>query len=139
MKENFPKMSDNFKILRYNKSEQLKEDGSNWTFWRTRITLYLKGMRLWPYISGAKPKPTSSDVEKLDKWEEVDTQALSMITMNTIQNVQARLDCSSTKAAWDGLSSRYAQTDPITQNLAQTQLHTKHSRRAGPKHYPLTS
>jgi len=48
-----------------------------------------------------------------------------MILMNIVLNVQAGIDCSSTKAAWDGLSSCYAQIDPIAQNLAQTRLHTK--------------
>jgi len=71
------------------------------------------------------PRPTDSDVDKLAKQEEVNTQALSMILMNSVPNVQAGLDCSSTKATWDRLSSRYAQADPITQNLAQTHLHTK--------------
>ena len=64
-------------------------------------------------------------VTDIDKWEEVNTQALSMILMNIIPNVQAGLDCSSVKAAWDGLSSCYAQIDPIAQNLAQTRHHTK--------------
>ena len=108
----------------------------NWTFWRTRITPYLKGTRLLPYISGTKPKPTSSDVEKLEKWEEVDAQALSMILMNIVLNVQAGLDCSSAKATWDGLSSRYAQTDPIAQNLAQTRLCTKHFEEGGAETLP---
>src|SRR5882724_8332461 len=129
-------MSDSFKILRYNELERLNENGSNWTFWRTRITPYLKGSRLWPYISGTKLKPTSSDVEKLEKWEEVVAQALSMILMNIVPNVQARLDCSSAKAAWDRLSSRYAQTDPIAQNLAQTRLHTKNFEEGGAETLP---
>ena len=94
-------------------------------FWKTQIIPYLKGSRLWPYISGTMPKPTVTDIDKLAKWEEVDAQALSMILMNIVPNVQAGLDCSSTKAAWDGLSSCYTQIDPITQNLAQTWLCTK--------------
>jgi len=65
-------------------------------------------------------------MDKLAKWEEIDAQALSMILMNIVPNVQAGLDCSSMKAAWDKLASRYAQIDPIAQNLAQTRLHTKH-------------
>jgi len=40
------------------------------------------------------PKPTAANVDKLAKWEEVDAQALSMILMNTVLNVQAGLDCS---------------------------------------------
>jgi len=71
------------------------------------------------------PKPTAADVNKLAKWEEIDAQALSMILMNIVPNVQAGLNCSSAKAAWDGLTSRYAQVDPIAQNLAQTRLCTK--------------
>jgi len=70
-------------------------------------------------------KPTVTKVNKLVKWEEVNAQALAMILMNIVPNIQAGLDCLSTKATWDRLSSRYAQADPITQNLAQTHLHTK--------------
>ena len=71
------------------------------------------------------PKPAAADVNKLATWEEIDAQALSMILMNIVPNVQAGLDCSSAKAAWDGLTSRYTQVDPIAQNLAQTRLRTK--------------
>ena len=118
-------MSEGFKILRYDESERLNKEGSNWTFWKTRIIPYLKGSRLWPYISGTMPNPAVTEIHKLAKWEEVDTQALSMILMNIIPNVQAGLDCSSAKAAWDWLSSRYTQIDPIAQNMAQTRLRTK--------------
>src|SRR5882724_7444982 len=115
-------MADGFKILQYDESERLKEDSSNWTFWKTRITPYLKGSRLWPYVSGTMAKPNIMDVDKLAKWEEIDTQALSTILMNIVPNIQAGLDCSSAKAAWDGLLSHYAQADPITQKT-QTRLH----------------
>ena len=45
--------------------------------------------------------------------------------MNITSNVQASLDCSSAKAAWDGLVSQYAQADPIAQNLAHAHFHAK--------------
>ena len=45
--------------------------------------------------------------------------------MNITPNNQAGLDCSSEKAEWDSLLSHYAQTAPITQNLAQAHLHAK--------------
>src|SRR5882724_1529671 len=118
-------MSEIFKIIRYDETERLKEDGSNWTFWKTHIVPYLKGSKLWPYTAGTIPKPNTTDTEKLARWEEVDVQALSTILMNIAPNVQAGLDCSSSKAAWDGLLSRYAQADPIAQNLAQTRLYAK--------------
>src|SRR5882672_6899922 len=118
-------MSDNFKIIRYDETKRLNENGSNWTFWKTRIIPYLKGSKLWPYIAGTIPKPDATETEKLVKWEEIDSQALSTIVMNIAPNVQARLDCSSAKATWDGLLSRYAQADPIAQNLAHAHLHAK--------------
>jgi len=70
-----------------------------------QIIPYLKGSKLWPYISGTFPKPDVAEVDKYNKWEEVDAQALSTILMNIALNVQARLDCSSSKAAWDRLLS----------------------------------
>src|SRR5882724_5660707 len=39
--------------------------------------------------------------------------------------MQAGLDCSSAKTAWDRLLSQYAQVDPIAQNLAHASLHAK--------------
>src|SRR5882724_2884531 len=119
-------MADGFKILRYNGSEQLNENGSNWTFWKMQIVPYLKGSKLWPYIAGIIPKPDTTETENLVKWEEADVQALSTILMNITPNVQARLDCLSAKAVWDSLLSHYAQADPITHNLSQICLCTKH-------------
>jgi len=81
-------------------------------------------------------RPADTEVDKLAKWEETDAQALSMILMNIVPNVQAGLDCSSAKAAWDGLTSRYAQVDPIAQNLAQTRLRTKHYVEGGTEMLP---
>src|SRR5882724_11354160 len=72
------------------------------------------------------PKPSITDTEKLNTWEEIDTQALLTILMNMTPNVQAGLDCSSAKTAWDSLVSRYAQAKPIAQNLAHAPLHAKH-------------
>src|SRR5882724_8904385 len=102
---NITKMSGSFKILHYDELERLNENSSNWTFWKTRIIPYLKGSKLWPYISGTLLKPNVAEMDKLTKWEEVDAQALSTILMNIALNVQAGLDCSSSKAAWDGLLS----------------------------------
>jgi len=90
IKENTTKMSKGFKILCYDESERLNEEGSNWTFWKTQIIPYLKGSRLWPYISGTMPKPAVTDIDKLAKWEEVDAQALSMILMNIIPKRTSR-------------------------------------------------
>ena len=129
-------MSDNFKIIRYDETERLNKSGSNWTFWKTCIMPYLKGSKLWPYIDRTILKPNTAEIDKLVKWEEVDAQALSTILMNIAPNVQARLDCSSAKAVWDGLLSHYAQADPIAQNLAQTHLHAKHYVEGGAETLP---
>jgi len=70
---------------------------------RCATYLTLKGSNLWPYIAGTIPKPDTTEIKKWVKWEEGDVQALSTILMNITLNVQARLDCSSAKAAWDSL------------------------------------
>src|SRR5882724_9338583 len=119
-------MTDRLTIIRYEESDQLKEDGSNWTFWKTRMVPYLKGSRLWPYISGTVPRHGDTKTEKVIRWEEINAQALMTILMNITPNVQAVLDCSSAKTAWDSLVGRYAQADPITQNLTHAHLHAKH-------------
>ena len=90
-----------------------------------RIVPYLKGSKLWPYISRTTPKPSITDTEKLNRWEEIDAQALSTIMMNISPNFQASLDCSSAKTAWDSLVNRYAQADPIAQNLTHAHLHAQ--------------
>ena len=64
---------------------------------------YLKGSKLWPYVSGTIPKPRNEDADKLARWEELDVQVLSTILMNVTPNVQAGLDCPSAKTTWDGL------------------------------------
>ena len=96
-----------------------------------QIVPYLKGSKLWPYIARIIPKPDTTETENVVKWEEADVQALSTILMNITPNVQAGLDCLSAKAVWDSLLSHYAQADPITQNLAQTCLCTKHYMEGG--------
>src|SRR3979490_1159336 len=129
-------MSDSFKVLRYEESERLDESSSNWNFWKTRIVPYLKGMRLWGHISGTMARPPDSDIKGLTQWEEPDAQAPSIILMNIVPNIQAGLDCSSSKAAWDGLLSRYAQADPIAQNFAYTWLLAKCYLEGGPETMP---
>ena len=64
---------------------------------------YLKGAKLWPYVSGTKTKPVATDVDGSTEWEEIDSQALSTILMNIVPNIQAGLDCDSSKAFWDSL------------------------------------
>jgi len=65
------------------------------------------------------PKPAAADVDNLAKWEEVNAQALSMILMNIVLNMQAGPNGSSVKAAWDGLMGCYTQVDPIAQNCQE--------------------
>jgi len=97
---------------------------------------YLKGSRLWPYISGTIPRHSDTGTEKLIRWEEKDVQALSTILMNINPTTQAGLDCSLEKAAWDGLLSCYAQANPIARNLAQSHLHAKHYIEGGMETVP---
>ena len=74
---------------------------------------------------GMKINPAETDVDVLATWEDIDSQVLSMILMSIVPNVQAGLNCDSSKAAWDSLLSRYAQANPIMQNVAENCLFLK--------------
>ena len=97
---------------------------------------YLKGSRLWSYISRTVPRHSDTRTEKLIRWEEADAQALFAILINISPNTQAGLDCSSAKGAWDRLLSHFTQMDPISQNLAQTKLCTKNYIEGGSETLP---
>jgi len=56
----------------------------------TQIIPYLKGSRLWPYISGSFPN-LSHRTQQTNEMEEVDAQALFTILMNIVPNIQAGL------------------------------------------------
>jgi len=56
--------------------------------------------------------------------------------MNIAPNIQAGLDCSSAKTAWDSLVSGYAQADPIAQNLTHARLHAKRFIEGGTETLP---
>ncbi len=56
--------------------------------------------------------------------------------LNIAPNVQAGLDCSSSRITWEGLLSRFEQADPIAQNLAQSRLHTKRFTEGGTESLP---
>ena len=62
----------------------------------------------------------TSSIHHTDEYDDDDDQ-----NQNISPNMQAGLDCSSSKATWDGLLACYAQSDPIAKNMAQTCLRAK--------------
>jgi len=83
-------MPEFFNILSYDKSEHLDKNGSNLNLWKTQTTAYLKGTRLWSYITGNAAIPKNAELEKLERWEQNDAIALSMMLMNPLAAAAGR-------------------------------------------------
>jgi len=118
-------MTDRLTIIQYNEPTDWKKTVQTGPFGRPKWSLTWNGqgcghMDLEQYQDMETPKPRKwSDGKK-------SMHSLTTILMNITLNVQAGLDCSSMKTAWDSLMGRYAQADPIVQNLTHAHLHAKH-------------
>jgi len=78
------------------------------------------GLHIWYYT-----KPSITDTEKLNKWEESRRTSSIDYPNDIAPNVQAGLDCTSTKkpgTVWWAVFP----ADPIAQNLTHAHLHAKH-------------
>ena len=55
-------------------------DGSNYSMWSQNMEVFLKGRRLWRYVSGAAPKPEETEdsfASRLEEWDSIYYKILS--------------------------------------------------------------
>jgi hypothetical protein len=86
-------------------------NATNFTTWKYRVQLVLKGRRLWKYVDGstAAPSPTA-DLKEKDEWEESDQQAHSQIALTVSDSVISHLrNTTSAKEAWLKICSVFEQ------------------------------
>jgi len=88
------------------------KDGSNWTFWKTRNSTVPQGIKTMPYISGVMQRPADMEVDKLAKWKKLST-SLIYDPHEHRPECASRLGLLISQSGLDGLTSRYAQVDPI--------------------------
>src|SRR6476646_549523 len=87
-----------------------KFNGQNWHLWKETIKFILIDKGLWKVVCGKYKKPTGSPVDpaELEKWDDIDSRALSAICLhlNTTEFLTASKG-ESAEAASKGLEATY--------------------------------
>lgn len=97
-------------------------DGSNYNAWSNAVRMWLRGHRLWGFVTGSKHKPEKGEMEdqkkfdnRLALWESAHFRIISWFSntcLVSIGNTFGRLD--NAKDVWNLLAQRYNSA-----NLAQ--------------------
>jgi hypothetical protein len=94
-------------------------DSTNYTVWSKSIRSFLKGRKLWLYVTGDIPKPTKVTAEsddafhtRLIDWDSKHHQILTWFRNTTIPSIAALFGCfDDAQGTWDMLASRYSSID----------------------------
>lgn len=94
-------------------------DGSNFVSWSQEMSSFLKGRKLWRYVTGTLAKPIKQKDEddvkysdRLEDWDSKNHQILTWIRNTTIPSIKIQFGRFETaKEVWDLLSTRYSITD----------------------------
>jgi len=86
-------------------------DGSNYSMWAQNMEVFLKGHRLWRYLTGAVPKLVQKDNEKeefashMEEWDSIHYKILSWFINTSIPSINSLLPrLGNATVAWDFLA-----------------------------------
>jgi hypothetical protein len=89
-------------------------DGSDYSMWAQNMEVFLKGHRLWRYVTGAVPKLVQKDNEKeefascMEEWDTIHYKILSWFINTSISSINSLLPrLGNATVAWDFLAKRY--------------------------------
>jgi hypothetical protein len=96
-----------------------KLDGTNYIVWSQSMRSFLKGRKLWLYVTGDISKPTKVDAEtddafhtRLIDWDSKHHQILTWFRNTTIPSIAALFGSfDDAQGAWNMLASRYSSID----------------------------
>jgi len=92
---------------------------SNYRKWSRDIKNHLIIHKLWSYVDGSKPQPTTNDEEKA-AWSIEDKRVIALISQSVSEYLQDYVSkCTSSKDAWDTLRKECSDQDILTK--VQTQ------------------
>ena len=94
-------------------------DGTNYIVWSQSMISFLKGRKLWLYVTGDIPKPTKVDAEtddafhtRLIDWDSKHHQILTWFHNTIIPSIAALFGSfDDAQGAWNMLASRYSSID----------------------------
>jgi transposase InsO family protein len=94
-------------------------DGTNYMVWSQSMRSFLKGRKLWLYVTGEVKKPVKGASEsdeafttRLIDWDSKHHQILTWFRNTTIPSISALFGSfDEAKGAWDMLASRYSSVD----------------------------
>lgn len=91
----------------------IKFTGKNYNSWAFQFQMYLKGKKMWGYVSGTIPKPNPTEEVKFEDWETKDAQImtwnLGSVNPHFIMHLRPHRTA---KAMSDYLQSIYKQENP---------------------------
>jgi hypothetical protein len=107
-------------------------DGSNYSFWSQQMSSFLKGRKLWRYITGDKTKPTLHDNEsadafasRLDDWDSDNHKIITWVSNTVSSSIAMEFGKFDTaKEVWEHLRKRYVAPDPARKYKLKQELYT---------------
>ena len=96
-------------------SISVKLNGKNFSYWSTVMKNFLKGKKLWGYVSGTVVQPTSTVnnyVTELDVWESNDAKILTWIHNSVEHSIGTQLvKYETAKEVWDHLQKLFTKSN----------------------------
>uniref|UniRef100_A0A2N9HM41 Reverse transcriptase Ty1/copia-type domain-containing protein n=1 Tax=Fagus sylvatica TaxID=28930 RepID=A0A2N9HM41_FAGSY len=94
-------------------------DGDNYSLWAQGMCSFLKGRKLWLYVTGQRHPPTQQKDEtedafalRLEDWDGINHQIITWLRNTSTPSVSMEFGgYDTTKDVWDMLASRYAGSD----------------------------
>ena len=93
----------------------MRLDGMNYSYWSYVMRNFLKGKKLWGYVTRTSVKPKSTNknyATELDTWEANNSKIITWIINSVELSIGARLaKYEMTKEVWDHLQRLYTQSN----------------------------
>ncbi|XP_062099980.1 uncharacterized protein LOC133805845 [Humulus lupulus] len=91
-------------------------NGQNYSYWHYVMKIFLKGKRMWGYVSGTSTKPKDdkdeSFAEQFDLWDAKNSKIITWVNNSVQQSIDIQLEKYETaKEVWEHLERLYTQSN----------------------------